>query len=228
MGFFFWDYTILLLIPALILGIWAQARVSSSFRKYSRVRSAQGFSAAQVARMLLDRSGLSDVDIERVRGNLTDHYDPRARVLRLSDSVYGSPSLAAIGVAAHEAGHAIQHQQNYIPLKLRNGIFPVARIGSWAFIPAFFMGLFFHQSMGFLLDVGIILFSFYVFFTLVTLPVEFNASSRALRMLTETGYLAKNEVGGAQAVLKAASLTYVASALMAILNLLRLLILRDR
>ncbi|MDP8255298.1 MAG: zinc metallopeptidase [Candidatus Alcyoniella australis] len=228
MGFFFWDWTVLLLIPALILGLWAQAKVSSSFKKYSKVRSRQGYTGAQVARYLLDGAGLNDVAIERVGGRLSDHYDPRARVLRLSDGVYASPSLAAIGVAAHETGHALQHSEGYLPLGVRNAVFPVARIGSWAFMPTFLLGLFFHSQMGILLDVGIMLFTFYVFFTVVTLPVEFNASRRALQMLTQTGYLSDEEVGGARSVLSAAAMTYVAGALMAILNFLRLLILRDR
>lgn len=221
-GWYF-DPTMLLILPALLLAMWAQFRVQSTFRKYSDVPSAQGWTAAEMAADLLARNGLGNVRIERVRGSLTDHYDPRTNTLRLSDTVYGSTSLAALGVAAHECGHAMQEAEGYKPLRIREKIVPVAQIGSWAAMPLFVLGLV--MSWEPLLTAGIIVFSLVVAFYLVTLPVEFDASGRALEQLEGGGYLSSAETDDAGRVLRAAALTYVAAALQAVLQLLRLLVL---
>ncbi len=221
-GWYF-DPTMLLILPALLLAMWAQFRVQSTFRKYSDAPSAQGWTAAEMAADLLARNGLGDVRIERVRGSLTDHYDPRTNTLRLSDTVYGSTSLAALGVAAHECGHAMQEAEGYKPLRIREKIVPVAQIGSWAAMPLFVLGLV--MSWEPLLTAGIIVFSLVVAFYLVTLPVEFDASGRALEQLEGGGYLSSAETDDAGRVLRAAALTYVAAALQAVLQLLRLLVL---
>lgn len=221
-GWYF-DPTMLLILPALLLAMWAQFRVQSTFRKYSDVPSAQGWTAAEMAADLLARNGLGDVRVERVRGSLTDHYDPRTNTLRLSDTVYGSTSLAALGVAAHECGHAMQEAEGYKPLRIREKIVPVAQIGSWAAMPLFVLGLV--MSWEPLLTAGIIVFSLVVAFYLVTLPVEFDASGRALEQLEGGGYLSSAETDDAGRVLRAAALTYVAAALQAVLQLLRLLVL---
>lgn len=221
-GWYF-DPTMLLILPALLLAMWAQFRVQSTFRKYSDAPSAQGWTAAEMAADLLARNGLGNVRIERVRGSLTDHYDPRTNTLRLSDTVYGSTSLAALGVAAHECGHAMQEAEGYKPLRIREKIVPVAQIGSWAAMPLFVLGLV--MSWEPLLTAGIIVFSLVVAFYLVTLPVEFDASSRALEQLEGGGYLSSAETDDAGRVLRAAALTYVAAALQAVLQLLRLLVL---
>ena len=218
-----YDPTMLLVLPALLLALWAQFRVQLTFRKYSRVQSQQGWTAAQMAADLLERSGLSDVRIERVRGSLTDHYDPRDNTLRLSETVYDSSSIAALGVAAHECGHAMQEAEGYKPLRIREKIVPVAQIGSWAAMPLFVLGLV--MSWEPLLTAGIIVFSLVVAFYLVTLPVEFDASGRALEQLEGGGYLSSAETDDAGRVLRAAALTYVAAALQAVLQLLRLLVL---
>jgi Zn-dependent membrane protease YugP len=220
----FLDPTFLLLIPALVLGIWAQSRVQGAFATYSQVFSRKGIRACDVARALMDRFGLSNIQIERVQGNLTDHYDPRSKVLRLSDGVFSSPSLAAIGIAAHEVGHAIQDAEDYRPIRVRNAIVPVASLTSWLAFPLFFIGLLMRTP--FLMDLGILFFLGVIVFHLVTLPVEFDASARALRLLADTGTLDGDEIGGARAVLRAAALTYVAAAVMAVAQLLRLLLLR--
>ena len=221
-GWYF-DPTMLLILPALLLALWAQFRVQSTFRKYSDAPSAQGWTAAEMAADLLARNGLGDVRVERVRGSLTDHYDPRTNTLRLSDTVYGSTSLAALGVAAHECGHAMQEAEGYKPLRIREKIVPVAQIGSWAAMPLFVLGLV--MSWEPLLTAGIIVFSLVVAFYLVTLPVEFDASGRALEQLEGGGYLSSAETDDAGRVLRAAALTYVAAALQAVLQLLRLLVL---
>ncbi len=221
----FYDPTYILIIPALILAVYAQIKVQSTFQRYSRVTAGSGMTGAQVARELLNRNSLHDVPVEITRGALTDHYDPRQRVLRLSSQVYHGRSLAALGVAAHETGHAIQHSQEYIPLNVRNALFPVANFGSTLAFPLFFIGLIFNG--GFLMDLGILLFSFAVLFQVLTLPVEFNASRRALNMLESEGYLMRGgEVTGARRVLSAAALTYLAATAMAVMQLLRLLLLR--
>lgn len=220
----FLDSTIVLLIPALLFSLWAQFRIKRAFSKYSEIRAVSGVTADQVSRVLLDKFGLGNVKVERIQGHLTDHYDPRSKVLRLSDAVSGNSSIAAIGVAAHEVGHAIQDKEGYAFLRLRNSIVPAVNISSSMSMPLFFIGL----IMGYtpLLNIGILLFCGVLVFHLVTLPVEFDASARALKLLSETGLLAGNEVGGAKAVLDAAALTYVAALVMTILQLVRLLALR--
>ncbi|MDR1621322.1 MAG: zinc metallopeptidase [Synergistaceae bacterium] len=216
--------TMLLLLPAVLLAGWAQLRVKSAFEQYSRVGTRQGVTADRVARMLLDRFGLTDVPVKRVAGQLTDHYDPRRKTLSLSDSVYGSASIAAIGVAAHEVGHAIQDGTGYAPLAIRNNIVPVVNIGSAMAMPLFFLGFFFGPG---LMDIGILLFLGVVIFHLITLPVEFDASSRAVAVLGQTGALGSDELRGARSVLNAAAWTYVAATLMAVMQLVRLLALRN-
>ena len=222
----FSDPTMLLLIPALLLSLWAQYKVKSTFARYSKVDAASGMTGSEVARRLLKDGGLDDVEVESVEGNLTDHYDPRSRKLRLSASTSQSKSVAALGVAAHEVGHAIQHQKAYGAFQLRQGVFPVANLGSTLAFPLFIAGLLF--SIPSLMTIGILLFSGAVAFQVITLPVEFNASSRALALLGSRGYLVQEEVGHARKVLQAAALTYVAATAMAVLQLFRLLILRGR
>jgi uncharacterized protein len=226
MGFYypFFDPTYILVLIGVVICLVASARVKSTFAKYSQIRSLSGMTGAQAAERLLHASGIYDVSIERVSGNLSDHYDPRSKVLRLSDSVYGHSSLAAIGVAAHECGHAIQHQTNYVPLKIRGALVPVANFGSMISWPLILIGLFFAGSQT-LINLGIILFSAAVLFQLVTLPVEFNASRRAIARLGETGILHGDELGQSKKVLDAAALTYVAAAAASILQLLRLILL---
>lgn len=224
---FYWDWTMIFVIPGLLLGLWAQMRVSSAFKKYSAVHAHNGMSAEEVARSMLNRSGCGEVSVRTVSGNLTDHYDPRNNTLRLSDGVYGSTSVAAIGVAAHECGHAMQQHEGYAPLKLRSALVPVVNLGSNLYFPIFLLGLVFSWEP--LLYVGIACFALTLVFALVTLPVEFNASSRALSVLEEQGYLSRDEMDGARAVLNAAALTYVAAAISSLLQLVRLLIIaRDR
>ena len=219
---FFYDWTYLLLIPALLLSLWAQFRVSSTFNRFSKVRASSGMTATQMAEQLLHAEGVYDVSVERTRGNLTDHYDPKNMVLRLSDSTANSTSVAALGVAAHEAGHVLQHRDGYAPLMLRTAAVPVVNIGSNLSWPLFVVGLIFSWEP--LLYVGIGLFALAVLFALITLPVEFNASKRALAALEANGYLQPGEeMRGAKKVLSAAAMTYVASAFMAIMQLLRLL-----
>jgi Zn-dependent membrane protease YugP len=223
---FLFDSTILLLIPAMLLSLFAQSKVKSTYNTYSREGLKSGMTGAEVARMVLDRSGLQNVSIERVSGNLTDHYDPRKKVLRLSADVFSRPTIASAGVAAHEAGHAIQDQAEYGPLKLRSFMVPFASFGSRFSMIIIIVGLVF----GFigLIDLGIILFSLVVLFQLFTLPVEFNASNRALAVLGEYQILTIDEVPKAKKVLDAAALTYVAAAFSSIMTLVRLLVIRDR
>jgi len=228
---FLWDPTFLIAIPGLIFTLWAQAKVQSAFKKYSRVSARSGVTGAGVARDILNRNGLSGVSIEQVRGQLTDHYDPRAGVLRLSEGVYGSQSIAALGIAAHESGHALQHATNYSALVMRTAIAPAAatgqQLGIWLFMGGLLLSMFTGiQGLGFIMDIGIYLFSVAVVFTLVTLPVEFNASKRALMVLEKGGYLTQEELPHAKKVLDAAAWTYVAAAATAVLMLIRLLILR--
>ncbi|GAA0734698.1 zinc metallopeptidase [Clostridium oceanicum] len=223
---FYYDSTILILIPSLIIAGLAQAKVSSSFQKYSRVQSYNNYTGAQVARMLLDHKGLQSVPIELIEGKLSDHYDPRTKTLRLSKDVYYSTSIASIGVAAHETGHAMQDLEKYSPLVIRNSIVPVVNFSSSASWILFIMGIFF--SMPRLLSIGIILFSAVVLFQVITLPVEFNASKRALIMLKDNRILYENEIIGAKKVLDAAAMTYVAAALTAISQLIRLILISNR
>ena len=223
--FYYYDPTYFLLIPGILLALFAQFKVSSAFNHWKQVASRSGMTGAQMARQILDSNGCRDVKIEYVNGSLTDHYDPISGVLRLSSEVYGSRSIAALGVAAHEAGHAIQDAQDYAPMRIRANLVPVANIGSQAAVPLFMLGLI--MSWEPLLKIGIFAFAFSVLFYLVTLPVEFNASSRAVAVRS-SGYLAEDEVRGVKAVLSAAALTYVASALQAILQLQRLVLLANR
>ena len=226
--FYYIDWTyIVLVIPAMILALYAQNKVNSTFKKYSRVASRSGMTGAQAARRLMELNGIYDVSIERVSGNLTDHYDPSKKVLRLSDSVYSDTSVAAIGVAAHETGHAIQHARGYVPLTLRTVMVPLANLGSTLSMPLIFLGILFSFSsvMGnSMINLGILLFGLSVVFTIITLPVEFNASRRAVACLGDIGILYDDEIGGVKKVLSAAAMTYVASTAVALANFLRLII----
>ena len=222
---FFYDPTFILLIPAVILAIWAQVKVKSTFAKFEKVQAGRGMTGAEVAQRLLGDAGLGNVQIEEIQGKLSDHYDPRTRVLRLSAPISRGRSVAALGVAAHEVGHAIQHEKAYAPFEIRQSIVPVASFGSTLAFPLFFIGILFSAPK--LMDIGIVFFSAAVVFQVVTLPVEFNASSRALALLDSRGYLVGEEVGQAKKVLSAAALTYVAATAMAVLELVRLLILRQ-
>ena len=225
---FFYDWTFLLIIPALILGIAAQIKVSSAYKKYGAVPNRRGMTGADVARAILEASGIRDVRIESVTGQLTDHYDPGSKTLRLSQGVYSQASLAAAGIAAHETGHAIQHSLNYGPMGLRSALVPMANFGSRLAFPLILVGLLLAGGRGafgmWLVYAGIILYSLAVLFTLITLPVEFDASSRAVRLL-EYNILAPDEIGAVKKVLSAAAMTYVAAALSAVLTLLRFIIL---
>ncbi len=228
-GFFYFDWTILIVLPAMIFAIFAQVKVQSTFHQYSRVPNRRGLTGNEAARQLLDASGLYDVGIQQVRGELTDHYNPKDRTLYLSESVYNAKSAAAVGVACHEAGHAIQHAQNYAPLSLRMAIIPTCSIGSKLAFPLFLIGLLFNSNVGdaFLLA-GILCFSLATVFQLITLPVEFNASRRALEGIREHHILYDDELTGAKKVLSAAAMTYVAALATALLSLLRILVIASR
>lgn len=217
------DGTYVLIILAFLISALVSAKMNATFSKYSKVRSYCGMTGAQAAQRILSSAGIYDVRIEHVSGKLTDHYDPSNKVLRLSDAVYGNTSIAAIGVAAHECGHAVQHARNYVPLSVRSAIVPVANFGSQLSWPLFLAGLIF--SFRPLLMIGILLFCAALLFQIVTLPVEFNASARALRMLDETGIMGRQEIRGTKKVLRAAAMTYVAAVIGSLLQLLRLLIL---
>ena len=222
----YFDSTMIVLIPAIILAMYAQSKVKSTYEKYVRIASQKGYTGAEAARAILDRNGLTDVRIEHIRGTLSDHYDPRTRVLRLSDMVYRGNSISSSAIAAHEVGHAIQHARDYAPLRFRNAIVPVVNFASnlsWLFILA---GLF--LSFTGLIDIGIILFTGSVVFQIVTLPVEFNASSRELDELESVGVLTREEIPHSKKVLDAAALTYVAATATAVAQLVRLLLLRER
>ncbi len=221
-GYYF-DPTYFLVLIGAVLCIFAQLRVSSTYNKFSKVRSRTGMTGAEAAQRILQMSGIYDVRVEHIRGSLTDHYDPTQKVLRLSDTVYGSDSVAAIGVAAHECGHAVQHNTGYAPLQIRSKLVPAANIGSKAGIPLIILGAFLGMNQV-LIQIGIWVFALAVLFQVVTLPVEFNASGRALAMLGDYGMLANDEVRSCKKVLSAAALTYVAAAASAILQLLRLIL----
>lgn len=221
-----WTY-IVLVLPFMILSLVASAKVNSSFKRYSEVYSKRGLSAVDAARRVLQANGVTDVAIEQVSGHLTDHFDPKANVIRLSDSVYGSTSVAAIGVACHEAGHAVQHAVGYVPVKVRTAIVPITNIGSKLSIPLIFIGIalsYLGEFYSYIAYVGVALFSLCVIFQLVTLPTEFNASRRAIKALSENGILDEQELKGAKKVLSAAAMTYVAALAVAVMQLLRLLI----
>jgi len=217
---------LIFVLPALLISMWASMQVKSTFSRYQQVHNRRGYTAAEVARQILNDNGLHHIRIERVSGNLTDHYDPAAGVIRLSDSTYHSSSVGAIGVAAHECGHAIQYAVGYFPMKIRKAIIPITNIGSQAAIPLAVLG--FIMGAELLVNIGILLFCAVVAFQLITLPVEFNASGRALRTLEEENFLDEEELRGAKKVLSAAAMTYVAALLVAVGNLLRLLSMRDR
>lgn len=224
----FFEPTMLLLLPAIAFAMWAQWRVSSTFKRYSQVPSRARVPGRTIAAQILRQNMLNDVEVGHVSGHLTDHYDPSSKIVNLSDSNYNGYSIAGLAVAAHEVGHAIQHAQGYKAMTWRAKLVPAANIGSTAAFPLFFIGMLFGPGVGiFLMDLGIALFMFALLFHVVTLPVEFNASSRALGILETNGMLAEDELPGARAVLRAAAFTYVASATMALMNLLRLIILRN-
>lgn len=223
---FGWDPTILLLIPAMIFAFWAQWKVQHTYNKFSKVPAANGKSGREMAAGIMARNGIADVKIEEVGGVLSDHYDPRVKAVRLSSHNYREHSIAAIAVGAHEVGHVMQHAQGYVPLQIRSLLAPVAGFGSMAAFPLLFIGILI-PSFRFLMDLGILFFSVAVIFQVVTLPVEFDASKRALGQLTESGSLAPQEVGMAKQVLDAAALTYVAAAAVAALQLVRLVLIRN-
>lgn len=227
MFYYFPDiYYLVLVLPALIIAMIAQTKVKSTFDKYSKVFSSKGITASNVAETILRGNGIYDVDVESVQGNLNDHFDPRTKKIRLSTPVYSSTSVAAIGVAAHESGHALQHAKGYMPIKVRNAVLPVAQLGSAAAFPLAILGLF--MGIPFLVNVGIVLYAAVVLFQLVTLPVEFNASRRALAILEGTYTLNEDELNGARKVLTAAAMTYVAAMLTSLMSLLRLILISRR
>ncbi len=224
-GFYYGlDWTYILVLIGAVLSLIASAKVNSTFNKYSRVRSMSGMTGAEAAQRILNQNGIYDVAVEHVRGNLTDHYDPKNKILRLSDATYSSNSVAAIGVAAHECGHALQHNDEYLPLKIRSAIVPAANIGSRLGIPIILLGVILGSNY-FLIELGIWVFSLAVLFQIVTLPVEFNASSRAMAMMERYGILSGDELRSTKKVLSAAAMTYVAAATSSILQLLRLVLL---
>lgn len=223
---FYFDPTYFLVLIGVVLSLLASGKVKSTFAKFSQMRNSRGITGAEAAERVLRGAGIYDVRVEHIAGNLTDHYDPRSKVLRLSDSVYGQTSVAAVGVAAHECGHAIQHAKGYTPLKLRSAIVPVANFGAKIAWPLILIGLLFtSETSSLLINLGIIAFSFAVLFQLVTLPVEYNASNRAIRIIADTGLMQGEEIKAAKKVLSAAALTYVAGAATAILQLLRIILL---
>ena len=222
----YFDPTYMLVILGVIICMMASAKMNSTFNKYSRVRNHSGMTGREAAEEILRRAGIYDVRVEHISGNLTDHYDPRSKVLRLSDATYNSTSVAAMGVAAHECGHAVQHETGYVPLKIRGALVPIANFGSTIAWPLIIIGLFFNsRSSALFLNLGILAFSLAVLFQIVTLPVEFNASNRAIRVLGSSGMLYEDEVKATRKVLTAAALTYVSGAASAILQLLRIILL---
>ena len=228
MGYYYWDPTYILVVIGAVICMIASARVKGTFNKYSQLRSMSGMNGAQVAQRVLQAAGIYDVQVRHVSGSLTDHYDPRTKTVDLSDPVYNATSVAALGVAAHECGHAIQHAKSYAPLSIRSALVPIANFGSMLAWPVILIGLLFNtRSSGLIIDIGILLFSAAVLFQLVTLPVEFDASRRALVMLRTQGILSDDELKYTRRVLKSAALTYVASAAAAILQLLRIILITN-
>ena len=228
MGYYYWDPTYILVVIGAVICMIASAKVKGTFNKYSQLRSMSGMNGAQVAQRVLQAAGIYDVQVRHVSGSLTDHYDPRTKTVNLSDPVYNATSVAALGVAAHECGHAIQHAKSYAPLSIRSALVPIANFGSMLAWPVILIGLFFNtRSSGLIIDIGILLFSAAVLSQLVTLPVEFDASRRALVMLRTQGILADDELKYTRRVLKSAALTYVASAAAAILQLLRIILITN-
>ena len=222
-GLFYFDWTLIIVLPAFIFSLWAQFKVNSTFEKYSKQYTRRGITGADAARRVLNENGLYDVRIEHISGSLTDHYDPRENVIRLSDSVYASSSSAAVGVACHEAGHAVQHARGYFPIKVRMAVIPATRFGSMLSIPLFMLGLILATDI--LMLAGILLYAVVAFFQLVTLPVEFNASRRAMAAIRSSGMLSPDECTASRKVLTAAAMTYVAALATSLLTLLRLLVL---
>ena len=233
-GLFWGDWTILVLLPAMIFALYAQFKVKSTFEKYEKIHNRRGVTGADAARRVLDAAGLYNVRIERIHGHLTDHYDPRENVIRLSDATYASTGIAAVGVAAHEAGHAVQHAVGYVPIKVRAAIIPLTRFGSFLAMPLFIIGMLFSGAYylgndigSILMMTGILFFSFSALFQLVTLPTEFNASTRAMKAL-DNGILASDELHAARATLTAAAMTYVAALATSLASLLRLILIFNR
>lgn len=229
---FWYDWSYYILLPAILFTLYAQSKVQGNFKKFSKVRTMRGLTGAQAARRMLDANGLSDVQIEQISGSLTDHYDPRKRVLRLSQTVYNVNSVAAVSVACHEAGHAVQHAEAYMPLLMRNNIVPLVNFASTLSWPLILFGLLLMWNGSYMGDtlffIGVIAFIAVILFHAITLPVEFNASSRALQQMEGLGLIEEEEEGGAKKVLRAAAMTYVASLAMAVMNLIRILALRGR
>jgi len=224
--FFYDSYYLILVVPAIIISLFAQLKVKSTYKKYSEMMSSGSKTATEITRKILDSNGLQNVGIEKVPGTLSDHFDPRTNVIRLSDTVRGDVSVASIGVAAHEAGHAIQYAKGYTPIKLRNAVLPVANLGSRLSFPLILLGII--LSYDILVSTGILLFSFVLLFQLITLPVEFNASKRAIKTLDSSGILVGEELSGAKKVLSAAALTYVSAVLVSAMQLLRLILINRR
>lgn len=223
---YFYDWTIILILPGLVLGLWAQFKVKSAYAKYGKINTSRGITAEDVCRDMLSKGAKMPVSVVPIQGTLTDHFDPRNNTLSLSQGVYGSTSIAAVGIAAHECGHALQQSDEYKPLLMRNAIVPVVKFGSMAYFPIFLIGLL--VSWEPLLYVGIICFAGTLVFSLITLPVEFNASKRALGLLQSGGYMTEEEMHGVHSVLTAAAMTYVAAAISSLLQLLRLLLIANR
>ena len=228
-GFYYYDYNYFIyMLITMAVSMYAHFKVQSAFNKYSKIRSSKGLTGAEAAEKVLNGNGVSGVSIGKIRGRLSDHFDPRDNSISLSDDVYASTSISAIGVAAHEAGHAVQHAKGYTPIKIRQALVPITQFSSSISIPLVFIGLLLPVQYGFIVNLGIILFSLAVVFQLVTLPVEFNASSRALNSIEQTGILNSEELEGARKVLSAAALTYVAAAFTSVISLLRLLFIAKR
>lgn len=224
MPYYYLDFSyIIFILPALLFGLWAQLRVNTAFNKYSRIANSRGYTGAETAKYILEQNGIYDVTIRHISGNLTDNYNPKNKTINLSDSVYNSASVAAVGIAAHETGHAIQHAVSYFPIRLREMVIPVTQIGSWVYMPLLLLGMLFSSQM--MIDVGIIMFSMIAVFQLITLPVEFNASNRAIKTIREGELLYGQELSGAKSVLKAAALTYVAALVSSLAQILRLMVL---
>ncbi|CDB24304.1 putative neutral zinc metallopeptidase [Clostridium sp. CAG:557] len=224
-GLYYFDYSyFLFMLPALILSLYAQIKVSSTFAKYSKIKNSNGLTGSEAAYKVLAQNGVTNVAVEHISGSLNDHFDPQTNIIRLSDSVYSSNSVAAVGVAAHEAGHAVQYANNYAPMKFRRVLVPITNIGSTLSIPLIFIGLLLPIQYDFIVNIGIALFSFAVLFQLVTLPVEFDASRRAITTLEQSGTLYDEELIGAKKVLSAAAMTYLAATFSAVMSLFRLIL----
>ena len=224
-GFYYFDYSyFLFMLPALILSLYAQIKVNSTFAKYSKIKNSNGLTGSEAAYKVLTQNGVTNVAVEHISGNLSDHFDPQTNIIRLSDSVYSSNSVAAVGVAAHEAGHAVQYANNYAPMKFRRVLVPITNIGSTLSIPLIFIGLLLPIQYDFIVNIGIALFSFAVLFQLVTLPVEFDASRRAIATLEQSGTLYDEELIGAKKVLSAAAMTYLSATFSAVMSLFRLIL----